>query len=404
LSDWPTPPLGTLVDTLVPARDKPTDLTGEIPWVRIEDFDGKYIGASKSGQGVSAVTIAAMNLRVFPPGTVVCTCSCDMGTTAIVQRALITNQTFIGLKPRSPALLSDYLYYALMAAKPELNAKATGAIQTYLSRDDFRHLRLPMPPPKIQRTIVDFLDRETVRIDALILAKRQMIELLEERVWSHFVQLVESAQAPIIALRRAITFITDGPFGSAFSSDDYAPHGAAVVRLGNIGFAEYRPAGQAFIPIDLFSRFLRCRVRAGDLLIAGLGDPRNHAGRACVAPDLGPAIVKGKCFCARVDSTLALPEYLALLLSSPVGAEAVGFAAHGSTREMINLEIVKSTPILLPTLGNQERIVRDVRAARATTSRTKDALLDQVDLLTERRQALITAAVTGQIPVPGGAA
>ena len=42
-------------------------------------------------------------------------------------------------------------------------------------------MRVPMPPVVTQRAIADYLDRETARIDALIAAKRRMVELLEER-------------------------------------------------------------------------------------------------------------------------------------------------------------------------------------------------------------------------------
>ena len=56
---WTTPALGTIAETRVPMRDKPTDLTGPIPWVRIEDFDGQFIAGSKSEQGVDELTISS---------------------------------------------------------------------------------------------------------------------------------------------------------------------------------------------------------------------------------------------------------------------------------------------------------------------------------------------------------
>ncbi len=307
----------------------------------------------------------------------------------------------------APAYHARFAWYVINSTNTKVQLRLTGTTSTglrNLSAESLSSIVVPLPPFTAQREIAAFLDRETARIDSLIITKRRMMELLEQRASSHFALLVESTRALVVPIRRAITFITDGPFGSAFSSDDYANEGAAVVRLGNIGFAEYRHEGQAFIPLDLFSRFVRYRVRAGDLLIAGLGDLRNHAGRACVAPDLGLAIVKGKCFCAHIDVTRALPDYLALLLSSPIGADAIGLAAHGSTRAMINLDIVKSTPIPLPTLVDQERIVQDVRAVRDTMFRINDMLSNQIDLLTERRQVLIAAAITGSLRIPEAAA
>ena len=159
-----------------------------------------------------------------------------------------------------------------------------------------------------------------------------------------------------------------------------------------------------FIPLELYGHFLRHRVRAGDLLIAGLGDENNHAGRACVAPDLGSAIVKGKCFCARINDSMADSHYLALFLSSGLGAEAIGVEARGSTRTMINLEIVKAATLPLPPLRRQREIVGRFRLQASQTDRLVGMLSNQLNLLAEHRQALITAAVTGRIGVPGAAA
>jgi type I restriction enzyme S subunit len=177
-----------------------------------------------------------------------------------------------------------------------------------------------------------------------------------------------------------------------------------VVRLGNIGMAHFDGTPAARIPMTLYTSFLRHRVEAGDLLIAGLGDEGRHAGRACLAPDLGPAMVKGKCFCARVDEGLADPRYLALYLSSYLGAQEVALVSHGSGRVMINVEIAKALPVILPAMARQREIVDKTRAEQERANRA-GALLDrQVDLLLERRQALITAAVTGQLEIPWVAA
>ena len=78
-------------------------------------------------------------------------------------------------------LVSEYLYWALQAYRDDLNAQATGAIQQYLSRDDFRQLRIPIPPVDEQRAIADYLDAETARIDALVAKKQRLVHLLEER-------------------------------------------------------------------------------------------------------------------------------------------------------------------------------------------------------------------------------
>ena len=78
--DWEVMELEDLfLNFIVSMRDKTTDLTGNIPWCRIEDFCGKYLFASKSNQGVSLDTINKMNLKVFPVNTLLVSCSANLG-------------------------------------------------------------------------------------------------------------------------------------------------------------------------------------------------------------------------------------------------------------------------------------------------------------------------------------
>jgi len=112
---WETAALGWISQLLVPMRDKPADLSGPIPWIRIEDFEGQYISKSKSGQGVSEETVREMHLKVMPPGTVLCSCSCSMGATAITAVPLVSNLTFIGIMP-AKRLDSRYTCFLMQSA------------------------------------------------------------------------------------------------------------------------------------------------------------------------------------------------------------------------------------------------------------------------------------------------
>ncbi|OSC75334.1 hypothetical protein B5180_08010 [Streptomyces sp. BF-3] len=288
-----------------------------------------------------------------------------------------------------------FLTYALNAV--DYGHYITGATRDKLTQDDLKKIEVPNPPVEDQRLIADYLDAEISRIDNFARLRSQQRSLLTSRRWSHFQTALDKSKSTTIPLRRVLRSVIDGPFGSAFSSADYSATGAGVVRLGNIGFAEYRGSNQAYIPMHLYSQFRYHKVAAGDILIAGLGDARNHAGRACVAPDLGPAIVKGKCFRARVEDGAADSEYIALLLSSPMGASAI--EGRGSTRSMINLEIVKSALLPVPTLRDQRRIVAEHGHAWGRMMVAVRACDRQMQVLAERRQALITAAVTGQFDV-----
>ena len=175
---WKLEKLKRHTSMLTPMRDKPEHLDGEIPWVRIEDYCGKYIDASKEGLGVSSETVAKMNLKVYPVGTVLCTSSCDLGKCAIVSRPLVSNQRFIGIIPNANTC-TDYLYYLMLSNAERLNYLSTGTIQSNLSRVAFEQLIIQIPPYNEQEEIASYLDKKMMQVDTLIFEKRALIKDLE---------------------------------------------------------------------------------------------------------------------------------------------------------------------------------------------------------------------------------
>lgn len=138
---------------IVPMRDKPTTLTGPIPWCRIEDFDGKYLKKSLSNQGVELNTVSKMNLKIFPVNTLLVSCSANLGRCAIVKQKLVTNQTFIGLVP-SNRIDVEFLYYKMSREDKNLNNMATGTTISYLSREQFENYEILIPSSKAEQTAI----------------------------------------------------------------------------------------------------------------------------------------------------------------------------------------------------------------------------------------------------------
>jgi type I restriction enzyme S subunit len=397
---WPAPPLSALVDTIVPARDKPVELDGPIPWIRIEDFDGKYLSESKSAQGVTEDTVRSMPLRVFPRGTVVCSCSCTMGTTAIVTRPLVTNQTFIGLVPHGSALSSDFLFYALQGHRDRLTATASGAIQSYLSRQDFGSLRIPIPPPEAQRAIARYLDRETGRIDAIIAAKRRMAELVEQR-WQAVLETAirnlsrRGQDQPLkYACREVIVGIVITP--SAW----YTEIGVPALRGVNVSAGDISTEDLVHLTAEGDDLHAKSRLRSGDVVIVRTG----QAGAAAVVP---PSLEGANCIdlvIVRVNERALDPYYLELVLNSDWMQKHVEEYSVGTIQAHFNVSAAKDIPVPVPSLSEQAELVTHLRSERRRLRQAVARIFEQGELLQERRQALITAAVTGDLEIPEAAA
>lgn len=261
-------------------------------------------------------------------------------------------------------------------------------------------LPLPLPGASTQRAIADFLDRETAEIDAFIADQEELIALLTERrdaTWQHSIDMLE---VPNVPLRRIVTSIVDGPFGSSLTSSHYSESGARVIRLGNIGVNEFKDVDRVFIPFDYFEMLGAHSVEAGDVIVAGLGDEKMPLGRAAVVPPIGSAIVKADCYRIR-PNRLATSDFIAWVLSAPQTRGRFGELSRGSTRQRLNTAVVRDVLVPLPSLDAQRAVVRETRAKTAEIDAAIADAREAITLSKERRAALISAAVTGKIDVRG---
>ncbi|UCA51847.1 restriction endonuclease subunit S [Streptomyces sp. WA6-1-16] len=202
---------------------------------------------------------------------------------------------------------------------------------------------------------------------------------------------------PVTPFRRFIKSLTDGPFGSSLTSSHYSNEGARVIRLGNIGSAEFRSSDEAYIPLEYFHELQHHEVKPGDLIIAGLGDSNHPVGRACLAPEsLGPAIVKADCFRARLDESRLTHRYAAWALSSSAVSQQIRTLTRGTTRTRINLDVVREIQVPMPLLGEQHRIAEFLDAETARIDSLSEARNRQLALLNERTSTLIFDAVRGR--------
>ncbi len=400
---WDITKLGYRARMIVPMRDKPTEFNGNIPWIRIEDVDGKYIEDSKSEQRVSEELVKKMNLKVYPIGTVLCTCSCNMGTTVIVKKPLISNQTFIGIVPMKD-LDSTFLYYAMNANSKRLQHLAEGAIQQYLSRHDFEHLKLAFPDKKEQTAIANFLDQKTAEIDGLITDKEKLIELLQEKRQAIITEAVTKGLNSSVRMKdsgiewigeipehwdiRRIKYLSNIRNVKASDGDNdktYVGLESIESKTGKLltnNNDEQQAVGET---ANIF--------RKGDVLFGKL---RPYLAK-CIVADFN-----GRCtselLVLRTASNM-LPEYLYLFMLSPIFIDVVNSSTYGAKMPRASWDFIGNLKVPLPNIKEQEEIVEYLIKL---TNNMDDLISDistQIQKLKEYRQSLICEAVTGKVDV-----
>lgn len=270
-----------------------------------------------------------------------------------------------------------------------------GSTRARINLDVAKAIEVPVPPLKEQFRIADYLDRETARIDTLIEEQQRLIEMLRERRWA----VVERGVALLdwnTPFKTVATLIQTGPFGSQLKSDEYEDGGIAVINPSHIVAGEVAPNPRIAVGVKKAEQLARHRLEEGDLIVARRGD----LGRCAV---IGPSAAGLLCgtgsAVVRLDRARMDSSFAATVFSSRRNRDALALASVGSTMENLNSDIIGALRFPVPSLDEQRRLTAELEQATAKI----DTLIAEterfIELARERRAALITAAVTGQIDV-----
>lgn len=284
-----------------------------------------------------------------------------------------------------------------------------------INRDSLKSVVFAVPPPEEQVTIVAFLEQATSEIDKLAEQQSRLIELVKEKrqaVISHAVTKGLNLRAPmkpsriewlgevpehwaVIALKRLANVNT----GVAKGKDNGSRKTITVpyLRVANVqdGFLDLENVATIEIPADELDRYA---LRSGDVLMNEGGD-FDKLGRGCVWDgQIEPCITQNHVFAVRPR------QVSSAWLNAITSSDFAQFYFMTRSKQSTNLASISSTnlmelPVVLPPATEQKGILNFIVEQ---TSRF-DALMTEtqraIDLLQERRTALISAAVTGQIDV-----
>lgn len=311
---------------------------------------------------------------------------------------------------------SGFLFY-LLDRHPGLMKNDDGVHQTHLSNDDFLKLKIYLPSLSEQTQIARFLDHETSRIDALIEEQQRLIELLKEKrqaVISHAVTKGLDPTAPmkdsgvewlgevpkhwiISQLKFNTTEMQTGPFGSQLHAEDYVDGGIPLINPAHMVDGRIIPDLQVSVDEETWSRLSRHALKAGEIIFARRGE----LGRCAVVSKEQEGWLCGTgSLKASLNSRLS-SEYAYLLVTSKGVVSELSLESKGSTMENLNTETLGRVRLPLPPLSEQEAILEHVHEIAGQFAALINEAEDGIKLITERRSALISAAVTGKIDVRG---
>lgn len=292
--------------------------------------------------------------------------------------------------------------------------KTLGAgVRQTITFEDIGNCQVVIPTESEQAVIAEILDRETARIDALIEKKTRFIELLREKRQALISHAVTKGLDPSVKMKdsdvewlgavpehwavKRLKFIATVQTGIAKGKDNAEKDTVEVpyLRVANVqdGYLNLEEVATIEVSTADLSRYL---LQAGDVLMNEGGD-FDKLGRGHVwHGEIEPCIHQNHVFAVRPHGVGS--EWLNTFTSSA----AAQFYFMGRSKQSTNLASISSSNLMelavpLPCEKEQRLILdvlhRQTAQVNALVAQTECSL----DLLKERRSALITAAVTGQI-------
>lgn len=307
-----------------------------------------------------------------------------------------------------PMLDPRFLYYMGRAKwfVAEIQRRSIGVSYPAINADDIGDILCPVPPLEEQRRITEFLDTEIHYLDSSISRLQRLGALSQERMTAY--RSFQLACGRLLRTGRDLPpswTLTRLKFlarlqGGVTLGKDYGDAGllerpylrVANVQDGRLHLDEVRTVK---VPARETASY---ELRAGDVLMTEGGD-NDKLGRGTVwGSEIPDCLHQNHVFAVRVDPARLRPEFLAAVMGSTHGKAYFQSTAHQTTNlASTNSDKLMNLPVPLPPLGEQDRLLDELGKKGRLTKQLNQAASGCQAVLAERKDALVTAAITGQL-------
>lgn len=284
-----------------------------------------------------------------------------------------------------------YLWWWLQTQVAPLNAVARGSTFTAVTMQDLGSLMVPLPGRATQQSLADFLDRETAKIDALIAKQEELGRAVREHL--HGVQdgLVSLSEGGV-----RFKYLVDEVDCRAGAEWERLPLLSVSIHWG------VRRRDEVTVDLPRAEDLSNYKVvESGDIVVNRMRAFQGALGRSpiggIVSPDYlvlrAAANVKSDWLAAAMRT----PEFISEMAARVRG---IGSAELGTVRTpRINADELGEIRLDVPTPPEQEALYITRQRSESQAAVLLERISSLTDAMKERRAALITAAVTGQLDV-----
>ncbi|MCF1183659.1 restriction endonuclease subunit S [Marichromatium gracile] len=403
-----------------PAKENLKFWGGEIPWVSPKDMKTSFVSSTEDT--ITEQAVASSATRIVPEGCLLIVVRSGILKhsipTAIASKAVSLNQDIKALVPIEP-VDTRYIRYMLTGHEKLLLTvwRSLGATVESLDSERIKQSTIPLPSLSTQKAIADYLDDKTAAIDALIEKKRKLLDLLAEERAALINQAVTKGLDPTVPMKDSgipwigeipahwevqriasiSTKITNGYVGP--TRDLFVGEGIPYLQSLHIkgNTIIFSPAYHVPESWSLSKR--KSILTTDDVLVVQTGD----IGQVTVVP---PEWEGSNCHALIIITTnkiQMLGSFLSWTLNSQYGYHSLKSIQTGALHPHLNCTLVRELRIPQPCIEEQTKISNHLDKYKNSFAKKREVVDQQINRLQEYRQALIAAAVTGQLDIEAAA-
>ena len=403
---------------------KSEDFTEEGPYlVTGSDFKGKYIQwrdcyhcDEERYQQDSYIQLKDGDLLLTKDGTI--------GKVALVSeldgKATLNSGVFVVRPLKDGEFTTKYYYWLLLSRSftDFVDFYKTGSTIVHLYQETFVNFKYALPPLAEQQKLANFLDHETAKIDTLIAKQEKLIELLKEKrqaVISHAVTRGLNSDVPMKDsgvewlgevsdnwIVSPLKYYSKMQGGFAFSSGDFSESGIQLLKIANVYQNRLALERQpTYLNESYLSSHKDFVVTNGDILMSLTGTlGKQDYGFAVLVENNNEFLLNQRVAKINAAKTNICQEYLLFSLWSDSYLSQLYSLPSGTKQANLSNDDVMGIVIAFPsTIKEQKEIVQYVGTKLERFKLLNDRCTKKIELLKERKTALISAAVTGKIDV-----
>ena len=384
---------------------------GEITWVTPADLSKVKGEIEKSSKNITIEGLNSCGTSIVPEGSLILSTRAPIGTIAISLQKLCTNQGCKSLINTTDTE-NKFYYYVLSVSGKQLNNLGRGTTFLELSTDELANYVVPTPSLSEQQKIANFLDHETAKIDTLIAKQEKLIELLKEKrqaVISHAVTKGLNPDAPMkdsgvewlgevpehwILIPNKRLFELTPRKSQVESKKELSCSFIPMDKLkeDTLVLDEERIIGSVFDGYTYFEN--------EDILMAKV-TPCFENKNMVVARDMKNGIGFGssEIYVLRCNQKVINDFIYYRLQEDSFMNIAIAAMTGAGGLKRVPADVITNFILALPPTEEQSKIVNSLKDKLRTFDELSVKAVGTIELMKERKTALISAAVTGKIDV-----